>query len=44
MPLSPEKKVAYFEKMKSHIDNYTKLFMVSCDNATDAAISLENLR
>ena len=32
MPLSPEKKVAYFEKMKSHIDNYTKLFMVSCDN------------
>merc|ERR1719321_577041 len=32
MPLSPEKKEAYFEKLKQYIETYSKLFLVHCDN------------
>lgn len=32
MPLSPEKKKAYFKHMESLLDNYTKVFIVCCDN------------
>jgi large subunit ribosomal protein LP0 len=32
MPLSPERKAEYFEKLTAHLDTYTKCYIVSVDN------------
>jgi large subunit ribosomal protein LP0 len=40
MPLSPEKKAAYFIKLESFFDSYTKIFLVNVDNVGSRQMQL----